>query len=153
MCTFAITQLSSCLSWGSWESLRNLFSLYYAFYILIFSHPSYSLWISMFDIIAHRLFYSDRTVSVCILTLYSVFVLCFFTPHTFGGIYIWRTIYIWRPISVRRALRSSKTWIILTLSIPSTSKMATLIFRDLNYVFRDIHFVCAYTPCLYTRYT
>jgi hypothetical protein len=38
-------------------------------------------------------------------------------------------------------------------SIPAASKMAPLIFRDQNYVSRDLHFVCVYTPCLYTRYT
>jgi hypothetical protein len=43
----------------------------------------------MFDIIAHHLFYSERKVSVCIVTLYSVFVLCFFyTP------YVWRALYL-----------------------------------------------------------
>ena len=153
LCTFAIKQ-RSCLSWGivqgvSWESFLSLLVLFIFWY-------SPTLHIRDFHVRyyrTHRLFYSERTVSVCIVTLYSVFVLCFFTPHTFGGLYIWRAIYIWRTISVWRALRSSKAWIILTLSIPAASKMASLIFRDQNDVFRDIHFVCVYTPCLYTRYT
>jgi hypothetical protein len=34
----------------------------------------------MFDILAHRLFYWECTVSVCIMTLYSVLVLCVFPP-------------------------------------------------------------------------
>ena len=38
-------------------------------------------------------------MSVCIVTLSFVFVLCvFFSPHTFGGLYVWRAIYIWRAI-------------------------------------------------------
>ena len=60
-------------------------------------------------------------MSVCNMTLYSVFILCVFPPHTFGGLYIWRAIYIlraisiWRPTFVWRAPRSSKDWITLTL--------------------------------------
>jgi len=50
-------------------------------------------------------FYWECTVSVCIVTLSSVFVLCvFFSPHTFGGLYIWRAIYIWRSIYIWRAI-------------------------------------------------
>ena len=79
-------------------------------------------------------FYWERTVSVCIMTLYSVFVLCVFPPplsfyssrillayfpsvsmyapsmfyiiprHPFGWLYIWRALYFWRNISIWRAL-------------------------------------------------
>jgi hypothetical protein len=67
----------------------------------------------MFDIIAHRLFYSERTVSVCIVTLYSVFVLCFFLHpirlegSIFGGSYIFGGLYLFRGLFAR--LRSGSS--------------------------------------------
>ena len=105
-------------------SLLGIIFLYITdFYISIFSHPSYSCFPC--SILSHTVFYWERTVSVCNMTLYSVFVLCVFPPHAFGGLYIWRAIYIWRvislwmPIFVWRAPRSSavssKDWITLTL--------------------------------------
>jgi hypothetical protein len=98
----------------------------------------------MFDIIAHCIFYSEQTVSVCIVTLYSVFVLwraLYLEGPIFGDLYLFGGVF------ARLSLDHPDT------SIPAASKKATLIFRDQNYVFRDIHFVCVYTPCLYTRYT
>ena len=81
-------------------------------------------------------------MSVCIMTLYSVFVLCvFFTP------YVWRALYLEGHIYLEAYICLEGSSLVQGLdhpdtSIPAASKMATLIFRDQNYVSRDIHFVC-----------
>ena len=134
LCAFSITQCSSCLSWGnvqgvSWGSFLSIFVIFIFWY-------SPTLHLRDFHVRYYRTppSYWERTVSVCIMTLYSVFVLCVFPPpfsylflmhtscvfflfihactpmcyiiprHPFGGIYIWRVIYIWRNISIWRAL-------------------------------------------------
>jgi hypothetical protein len=149
--------VSSCLSWGSVQGVP--WGSFFSILVIFIFRYSHTLHIRAFHVrYSTQSFYWECTVSVCIMTLYSVFILCVFPPHTFGGLYIWRAIYtwraisIWRPIFVWRAPRSSKDWITLTLR-PTASKMAQLIFRDQNYVSSAIHFVCVYTPCLYTRYT
>jgi hypothetical protein len=84
---------SSCVSRGSVQGVSwgSFFSI---LLIFIFRH-SPTLHIRAFHVRYYRTpsFYWERTVSVCIMTLYSVFVLCVFPPHAFGGLYIWRAIY------------------------------------------------------------
>jgi hypothetical protein len=48
----------------------------------------------MFDIITHRLFIGTYSVCVHHDSVFCVCTLCFFSPHTFGELYIWRAIYI-----------------------------------------------------------
>ena len=128
-CTFAITQRSSCLSWGSvqgvsWESFLSLLVLFIFWY-------SPTLHISDFHVRYYRTppFYSERTVSVasvcswlCILCLYSVF---FFNPirlegsifggpsifegtHIFGGPYLFGDLYLFGGLFAR--LRPGSSW-------------------------------------------
>ena len=105
---FAITQCSSCLSWGAYrESLGDHFSLY-KWFLYFDILPPFIFMISMFDIIAHRLFIGSIHVTstcigpnsprlipklslslcascICILCLYSVFfhLLFLFIPHAY----------------------------------------------------------------------
>ena len=151
--------VSSCLSWGSVQGVSwgSFFSILAIFNILIFI-----LHIRDFpSILSHTAFYWERTVSVCIMTLYSVFL---FTPSVWRALYLAGHLYLEGHIYLEGHLYL-KTYICLEgsslvygldhpdTSIPAASKMAQLIFRDQNYVSSAIHFVCVYTPCLYTRYT
>ena len=108
-------------------SLLGIISLYISdFYILIFSHPSYS-WFPCL-ILLHTAFLSgvssvcvhhDSVFCVCTLFFFTSFLflflmhtscvfflcihactpMCYIIPrHPFGGLYIWRAIYIWRDI-------------------------------------------------------
>jgi len=68
-----------------------------------------------------------------------VFCISSLPRSVFGGPYIY--------LRTRRSSDPPDT------SIPAASKIAQIDLRDQNYVSSDIHFVCVYTPCLYTRYT
>jgi hypothetical protein len=68
-------------------------------------------------------------------------------PYIFGGPYLFGDLHLFGGVFDRLGLDHPDT------SIPAASKMVPLIFRDQNYVSSAIHFVCVYTPCLYTRYT
>jgi hypothetical protein len=108
-----------------WESLGDHLSLYIYFAIL----PPFIFVISMFDILAHRLFIGSEqclcaswlcilcfstssfflfllhTSCVFFLCIHACPPLCYIIPrHPFGGLYIWRSLYIWRNISIWRAL-------------------------------------------------
>jgi hypothetical protein len=75
----------------------------------------------------------ERTGSVCIIHLYSVFDLA---CHLFGGLF-----------------EDHRTYHRSHPALATSTKLAQSIFRDQNYVSSAIHFVCVYTLCLYTLYT
>jgi len=103
----------------------------------------------------------ERTASACIIHLCSVFArpppfcsycISFLRISLFSSYVHPYVLSIWRAIR-SLLLPSSRTFGFPLTSLPAASKLAQLIFRDQNYVSSAIHFVCVYTPFLYTRYT
>ena len=143
-------------------SLLGIIFLYHTdFYISIFSHPSYSCFPC--SILSHTVFLLGA-YSVCVQHdfVFSVCTLCFSTPCVWRALYLEGHIHLAGHISLDAYICLEGSSLVSRFvygldhpdtSIPTASKMAPLIFRDQNYVSRDIHFVCVYTPCLYTRYT
>ena len=80
--------MSSCLFWGSVQGVS--WGSFFSILLIFIFRYSHTLHIRAFHVRYYRTpsFYWERTVSVCNMTLYSVFVLCVFPPHAFGGLYI-----------------------------------------------------------------
>ena len=129
------------------------------------------------SVIAHRLIIGSVhcLCASCICILYSIYdppptlilpayfyfslyahpyVLSLSKDYLIGGLSIWRAISIWRAPSFFLPPCSFLSFFYgldhPDTSIPAASKITQLIFRDQDYVSSNIHFVCVYTPCLYT---
>jgi len=78
-------------------SLLGIISL--SIYILLFSHP-FIFVISMFDILAHRLFIgSVQCLCASCLCIHACTPMCYIIPHhPFDGLHIRRVLYIWRNL-------------------------------------------------------
>ena len=153
VCVFARLRLfAQGVSWGSYFSILAIFIFW----------DSYTLHIRDF----HARYYRTPPFigSVQCLCASWLCIPCFFSPHTFEGLYIWRVIYIWRtiyiwraisiwrPISVWRALRSSEDWIILTLRYQLRQKWRNWSL-EIRTMYQAQYTLYVYTPCLYTWFT
>ena len=146
------------------ERTGSLLGIIFSMLLIFIFRYSHTLHIRVFHAILSHTVFLLGAYSVCVqhAFVFSVCTLCFSTPCVWRALYLEGHIYLAGHISLDAYICLEGSSLVSCFvygldhpdtSIPTASLMAPLIFRDQNYVSRDIHFVCVYTPCLYTRYT